>query len=97
MNSVKFHVAAQHELQDAVDFYNGRSEGLGDIFLNEVQAAVELLAEFPSAGSAYKYGTRRFFPKRFPYSIVYKCFPVQIVIVAVAHFRRKPAYWRSRN
>jgi hypothetical protein len=34
---------------------------------------------------------------RFPYSIVYKQDPDKIVIVAIAHQRRRPGYWQRRK
>jgi hypothetical protein len=33
---------------------------------------------------------------RFPYQIVYRRRPDEIVIVAVAHVKRKPGYWKDR-
>ena len=33
---------------------------------------------------------------RFPYSVVYRTDDQRIVIVAVAHAHRRPAYWRGR-
>jgi hypothetical protein len=34
---------------------------------------------------------------RFPYSIVYKEAADKIMIVAIAHQRRRPGYWRRRK
>jgi hypothetical protein len=34
---------------------------------------------------------------RFPYSIIYRQDPGGIVIVAIAHQRRTPGYWRRRK
>jgi hypothetical protein len=35
--------------------------------------------------------------KRFPYHIVYRTDREPILIVAVAHGRRRPRYWRNRR
>ncbi len=51
----------------------------------------------PGIGIPYKYGTRRVFPKDFPYSVVYRETANSLVVLAVAPFRRKPAYWRNRK
>ena len=34
--------------------------------------------------------------KRFPFNIVVKESPEEIIVVAVAHQSRRPGYWRSR-
>ncbi len=33
---------------------------------------------------------------RFPYFLIYSFFPDLLRVVAVAHARRRPGYWRSR-
>jgi len=40
--------------------------------------------------------TRRILLRRFPYQIVYRLKPDGIVVVAVAHLKRRPGYWKSR-
>ncbi len=41
--------------------------------------------------------TRRLLLPRFPYQIVYRIRPGEIVVVAIAHSRRRPGYWKSRR
>ena len=31
--------------------------------------------------------------KRFPFHVIYRVMPAQIIVLAVAHQRRRPAYW----
>lgn len=77
---------------DSVAYYETVQVGLGERFRQAVKAAVELAASFPYAGSPHKHGTRRVFPKKFPFSIVYLMGENEIVIFAVAHFKRRPEY-----
>jgi len=35
--------------------------------------------------------------RRFPFGILYRIEPEQIVVVAVMHLRRRPGYWRDRT
>ena len=92
-----FHPAAEAELLEQALYYEQRSPGLGSRFLDQIEAAVELAVLMPGVGTPYQHGTRRVFPKDFPHSVVYQENDERIVILAVAPFRRKPAYWRERQ
>jgi len=35
--------------------------------------------------------------RRFPYSIVYRVETEKVFVLAVAHLRRRPLYWRDRT
>ena len=96
MNPVRFHLEARAELVHEVGFYTAISRRLGERFDKAVKSAVNLAAEFPDIGSPYFFGTRRVFPKKFHFSIVYISLGAEVFIVAVAPDSRKPAYWRSR-
>lgn len=43
-----FLAVAALELEDAVDFYNSRRDGLGDEFREQVTTAIAELIEFPT-------------------------------------------------
>ena len=97
MISVRFHDAARSELAEEVLYYAEIDPRLGDGLFASIQRAIALAAEFPEMGSPYLLKTRRVFPKRFPFSVVYVQHRNEIVVLAVAPFRRKPGYWRSRR
>jgi plasmid stabilization system protein ParE len=97
VNALVFHPEALVELQEQAVYYEERSEGLGERFVSQVEAAAGLAASMPGIGSPYKHRTRRVFPKDFPFSVVYREIGDGLVIVAVAAFRRKPGYWRNRK
>ena len=96
MNRVRFHPAARSELVHEVEFYTAISRKLGERFDLSVRAAVNLAAEFPELGSPTFLETRRTFPKKFPFSVVYLALNAEVFIVAIAADSRKPGYWRSR-
>ncbi|MCL4204555.1 MAG: hypothetical protein KJ000_18875 [Pirellulaceae bacterium] len=50
----------------------------------------------PERWADYWFGTRHYLMKRFPFVIVYRVTANHIEIVAVAHARREPGYWRKR-
>lgn len=97
MKASVFHPDALAELREQAVFYEERSAGLGERFAAQVEAAVSLAVSMPGIGSPYRHGTRRVFPKDFPHSVVYRETADVLIILAVAPFRRKPAYWRHRT
>ena len=42
-------------------------------------------------------GERRFTVDRFHYDVVYRIERKSVLVLAVAHHRRKPRYWRKRK
>lgn len=87
------------ELREAVRWYEHRRAGLGAELLDAVSAALSLIATNPTAGASLSEDglTRRVLMARFPYQVVYRIRPAEIVIVAVAHLKRRPGYWKNRS
>jgi plasmid stabilization system protein ParE len=54
------------------------------------------VGRFPQRYSSYLHGTQRLVLDKFPYSIVYLDWQDEVFIVAVAHAKRRPGYWKSR-
>jgi hypothetical protein len=50
----------------------------------------------PELGAPDRAGTRRVQIQRCPFSIIYRIQPEQLIVVAVAHHRRRPGYWQGR-
>jgi hypothetical protein len=97
VTSCVFHPDADTELVEASLFYESRLAGLGKSFAAEVERTISLVAQFPDAGSLTDIGCRRVLVARFPYSIVYQQNATSIVIIAIAHQRRRPGYWKRRK
>jgi plasmid stabilization system protein ParE len=93
---VRFLEVAQKELDEAVEYYNHESIGLGDQFLLEVLDCLQRVKQFPEAGHLFTTNSRRWRTRRFPYGIAYQILGSQILIVALAHLHRKPGYWLDR-
>jgi toxin ParE1/3/4 len=88
--------SAQAEFKEAFDFYESRQPGLGDDFTADFERAVAEILQNPSLGRRLAGNVRRWPFHDFPYALIYQIRPDFILIVAVAHFRRKPGYWRKR-
>lgn len=96
MKPVRFLEEAQDELLGQIGYYEELQKGLGDRFRQSVEVAVALASAHPRLGSPWKLCTRRVFPKDFPFAVVYRIEPAEVVVFAVAHFKRRPTYWRRR-
>ena len=97
MTPVRFLEEAQDEFLEQISYYEERQKGLGDRFRESVEAAIALASAHPKLGSPWKLRTRRTFLRGFPFSVVYRIEAAELVVFAVAHFRRRPSYWRRRK
>ena len=90
---------ASDELADAVRWYEARRPGLGGEFFDAVVATLNLIETRPEIGTAVSVDgqTRRALIPRFPYQVVYRLTPTEIVIVAIGHLKRRPGYWKTRG
>lgn len=88
--------AARVEIEEAAKWYAAAREGLTAEFLNEVDAGLRQVADFPHAWRPLSQRVRRYRLNRFPYGIVYQVRQEEVLIVAVAHLHRYPEYWRHR-
>jgi plasmid stabilization system protein ParE len=94
---LEFHPEAEDEFFAAIDTYEAARPGLGAAFLGAVYEATERVMERPLAGSPVGAELRRVFVRRFPYFVLYESDASRVWVVAVAHFRRRPGYWRDRR
>ena len=91
-----FHDEARAWIAHEALYYSATSKALAERFTNAVEDVVALASRFPEMGARYKHGTRRFCPRRFPFSVVYVERRDEIYVLALAPFSRRPGYWRSR-
>lgn len=73
------------------------SARLAAAFAAELAHALQLVASTPGTWPAHLRGTRRYRLRGFPFALVYLDRPDTVIIIAVAHERRRPGYWRSRR
>jgi len=93
---VSFLPAARREMREAAFYYRDKASGLGNDFISEVERAVDAVAESPSTWPVFEGELRRRLVRRFPFAVLYRIDPGEIVIIAIAHLSKKPGYWRSR-
>ena len=92
----RYSAAAKRELTDVVKYYDQQRSGLGEEFLNDVRRVAELLDENPELGRMLRDGCRSIVLNRFPFSLMYELEDTGVRILAVAHQKRRPDYWRGR-
>ncbi len=96
MIGYRFLLPAEEEMTEASVFYEAATSGLGAGFLDEVGRVINILRVHPDLGQPVGQGFRRVLLHRFPFSLVYSVEVDAILIVAVAHQRRRPGYWKDR-
>jgi toxin ParE1/3/4 len=94
---LSIHEVAEAEINEAADFYDIESPGLGSVFMDEIQRGIGSISEFPEAAPLVRGRVRKRPIPKFPYSMVYSVRPDEIRILAVAHQKRRPFYWRGRR
>jgi hypothetical protein len=90
---VRFLASAEAELAEAVVYYAGEAPGLGDRFLAEVEAAVNLVQAHPLAWMPLSHRTRRCRIQHFPFGLFYQVRADEILILSVMDLRRDPKRW----
>jgi plasmid stabilization system protein ParE len=93
---VRFLAPARQELDDAVAWYDLQADGLGKVFLDELDRVLRRIVAFPLSAMEIEPGLRRGLLARFPYGIIYGQDNDAVVVVAVAHLHREPRYWADR-
>lgn len=97
MMTFDFHPEARAEYLAAMAYYEGERVGLGSEFVQDVESAIQMILVYPSAFPALGADVRRCMLRRFPYGILYATLDESILVIAVAHAKRPPGYWQSRQ
>lgn len=99
--TIEWHPEAEAEFDADIDWYEERELGLGDRFEGRVLGAVEESADTTEAWPVWPGWDRHPVVRSkgvtdFPYRVVYFLDEDLLRIVAVAHSKRRPGYWRER-
>ena len=97
MDQPEFHRLAEHELNEAAQYYNLEDPGLGPAFLDEVDRCLASIQAHPELGVILREDVRRRLLRRFPYALLYRIKPTGIRILAVMNLKRRPTYWVGRE
>ena len=95
--SLRFHPAAQRELDEAAAYYEAESAGLGGAFLDELEHALRQILAFPEAAPFGREPVRVRVLVAFPYSVHYSVTGDVVLVLSLAHHSRRPFYWQGRQ
>lgn len=93
---LRFFDEAAEEIEEAAAWYGKRSALACAAFLLEIDHAVDTILEAPTRWPSGGGETRRYVCRTFPYTVVYFVEDDLVFVVAVAHQKRDPGYWRDR-
>jgi toxin ParE1/3/4 len=93
---VRFHPDAEAEMIAAVAYYESQQQGLGRRFLASVQDTIDRIQANPLSYHLIDVDVRRCLTRTFPYGVLFRVRPEDLVVIAVMHLHRHPDYWKGR-
>ena len=93
---IEFHPSAVDEAEGALQWYAERSPAAAKAFLHELDHALSQILGAPERWPRFTQDTRRYQFRRFPFTLFFRVTQGTVQVLAVAHQRRKPGYWRDR-
>jgi plasmid stabilization system protein ParE len=87
---------AKAEFDAAADWYEQQRVGLGVDFVTRVRAVLTRIAANPQLHAAVYGDVRKAVVPRFPYVVLYREEPGEVVVIAVFHTARHPSIWQAR-
>jgi plasmid stabilization system protein ParE len=94
--SIRYHHSAVRDLNEALAYYDQRNAYAAQRFVDAVRAGEQTILDFPEIACSLGGKLRVLRVTRFPYSLVYLPIDSDVLIVAVAHHKRRPTYWKNR-
>lgn len=99
---VELHPEARPELRAAAVWYDEQRDGLGSELVDDVGAAFDRIGRAPESSPPWP-GLAHHSPvirrqklDRFPYVIAFERRDDHLLVLAVAHSKRRPLYWLAR-
>ena len=95
---VEYHQALERELVEIRDYYNDRSPGLGDEFVDAFEQQVLRIRSMPERWMIVQGDIRRALMKRFPYVVLFRKAGDDVLrVIVVKHESRHPAHGLQRE
>ncbi len=96
MLPIDYLAGARRDFDESFNWYAARSTQAAQRFVAALDVALTKVAANPLR-FATPDGVHRECPvKKFPFRIVYRPLTDRVLVVAIAHAKRRPGYWRNR-
>jgi len=96
MADVLIGAGAEEDYADALSWYAARSERAARGFEAEFKRAIDAIAEAPRRFPLCDGQHRYYLMRRYPFQVIYREKLEGVLILAVAHAKRRPGYWHGR-
>jgi plasmid stabilization system protein ParE len=94
---IRYHPDASKDLDEAYEWYESQKLGLGLKFVDEAEATIQRILNFPELHPIITKKHRRAILPAFPYGVVYSVIGDLVEVYAFAHLHRLPFYWKKRT
>lgn len=94
--NVIINVVVWHDVDEAIEWYEKKSSGLGRRFYKSFGEVVDRVAKDPTAYFYITKNVRRALFKNFPYKLIYTISDNTIFIIGIFHEKRSKATIRRR-
>jgi len=96
MMRVTLRPEAEHELLQAQFWYESKARGLGFEFARSADVAIAAACRHPHGYIRVEGDFRRILLRKFPYALIYRPSPNELLVVAFFHQQREPGTWVER-
>ncbi|MBI1902075.1 MAG: type II toxin-antitoxin system RelE/ParE family toxin [Planctomycetia bacterium] len=97
MLKLEIHPGAEADYNAALEWYLQRSRGAALRFEHAVDQALNEIRAAPHRWARCDQVHRMRRVKRYPHYVIYRVEANAVLVVAVAHARRRPDYWKDRD
>jgi toxin ParE1/3/4 len=94
--AIELLAGARRDYDESFDWYAERTESAAIGFQIAVEEALDIIIRNPERCSLARRGCRYYPLKHYPFRIIFHHDNTRVVIVAIAHAKRRPNYWRNR-
>lgn len=99
---IELHPEARSELRSAALWYEQRRPEFGDRFIERLNTALNRIVESPTTYPLWpdteqsRFPIRKAMVEQFPYLVAFEVHHELVLVLAVAHAKRRPLYWLAR-
>jgi hypothetical protein len=93
---LKFHKESKKDLNAILNFYKIKNVNILNQFKIELSNKIKSIKNSPQLYSKIKGNIRKCKLNKYPFNIIFVEKENIILILAIAHFKRKPYYWKKR-